>query len=93
MILLPLSRSNDPCAVRRPLGLSLASVLLVAASPAALAASLDDEAADAKAASAEAAQPQDAAQTPADPPPPDTEPDADGETIVVRAERDRKSVV
>ena len=88
---LPL-RSDDAVAMRRLFGLSLASALLIATSPAALAASLDGAEVDAKAASAAVAQAQDAAQTPADPPPPDTEPDDDGETIVVRAERLRGSI-
>ncbi len=72
----------------RPLAmLPVAAMLLVAASPAALAASLDAEEVTAKAGTADGAQ----AQTPASPPA-DTEPDADGETIVVVAERLRGSI-
>jgi iron complex outermembrane receptor protein len=72
----------------RPLvTLSFASALLVAASPAALAASLDADDVTAKAGTIDVAQ----AQTPASPPA-DTEPDDDGDTIVVVAERLRGSI-
>lgn len=88
MMLLQPSRTNLSASAHFPLRLSFASVLLIASSPAALAASLGEEVVDARAASVDAVQ----AQTPADPPPADTEPDDDGETIVVRAERLRGSI-
>jgi len=88
-MMLPLrSWMTPPVSVRPWLGMSFASALLIATSPAALAASLDDETVDAKAAAADTAQ----AQTPSEPSPPDTEPDSDGETIVVVAERLRGSI-
>lgn len=73
--------------VRPLLGISFASALLIATSPAALAMALEDDGGDARTASADTAQ----AQTPSSPPP-DTEPDSDGETIVVVAERLRGSI-
>lgn len=85
---------------RPALGVTLATALLLAGSPAALAASLADTEANAEAANvaitgaetgaaiaAEADQAQTAATQPAD-----TEPDNDGDTIVVRAERLRGSI-
>lgn len=79
-----------PHACLRPwLGCSFASALLVAASPAALAASTDGEAANARASAvaADATQAQTTSSIPSD-----TEPDSDGETIVVVAERLRGSI-
>lgn len=87
-MMLPLRLRNTALATPRPLmTISFATVLLVAASPAALAASLDDKASAAQANPTDAAP----AQTPANPPT-DTEPDDDGETIVVVAERLRGSI-
>ncbi len=72
--------------------LPLAAALLVAASPAALAASLETEEATSRAAGAEGTAVDTAqAQTPASPPA-DTEPDDDGDTIVVVAERLRGAI-
>ncbi len=71
---------------RPAITLSFASALLVATSPGALAVSLEDDTA-LKADAASAAQAQ--IQTPAAP---DTEPDDDGDTIVVVAERLRGSI-
>ena len=89
-MMLPLRTWLILAAAPRPmLRLSIASALLVATSSAALAARIDESGAtdDAKAMSADASQ----AQTSSSPPP-DTEPDSDGETIVVRAERLRGSI-
>ncbi|PXW78429.1 TonB-dependent receptor-like protein [Blastomonas natatoria] len=83
-----------PRMVSRPsLGFPLASALLVAASPAALAASLEGDAGDARAGAVAADTMVDTmqAQTPSAPQS-DTEPDSDGETIVVRAEQLRGSI-
>ena len=76
--------SAGPCPLA---ALTFASALLVATSPVALAASMDEGDAAAKSATADAAQ----AQTSADQPS-DTQPDDDGDTIVVVAERLRGSI-
>lgn len=73
---------------RAALGLSFSTALALAASPAALAASLADTYDATDAAAEDTAQ----AQQPGSPPPDDTQPDTDGETIVVRAERLRGSI-
>lgn len=89
-MMLPLRTRLILAAAPRPmLRLSIASALLVATSSAALAAGIDESGTtdDAKAMSADASQAQASSA-----PPPDTEPDSDGETIVVRAERLRGSI-
>lgn len=79
-----ISALAGPCPLA---ALTFASALLVATSPVALAASMDEGDAAARSATADAAQ----AQTPADQPS-DTQPDDDGDTIVVVAERLRGSI-
>lgn len=79
-----ISALAGPCPLA---ALTFASALLVATSPVALAASMDEGDAAARSATADAAQ----AQTPADQPS-DTQPDDDGNTIVVVAERLRGSI-